>query len=133
MEDNKQGVEYKTQNNQNSSSGEEKIISEIDVYNRLTLQEKSYVEQKVLTEQKKPAVAYLLWFFLGFLGAHRFYLGSIVGGIVYLVLLLPLAFFTFGVGTLLMLGVDLFLISGLLKKHNSKLRSRFALEVISSR
>lgn len=30
---------------------------------------------------KKPLVAYLLWFFLGFFGAHRFYLGHVGVGI----------------------------------------------------
>ena len=33
---------------------------------------------------KSKGVAYLLWFFLGFLSAHRFYLGKIGSGILYL-------------------------------------------------
>ena len=42
------------------------------------------------------AVAYLLWFFLGGLGAHRFYLGAYITGAVQLVFLLA------GVGLMLM-------------------------------
>lgn len=35
------------------------------------------VEQMRLEEQKKnPVVAYILWWFLGFFGAHRFYMGK---------------------------------------------------------
>jgi len=34
---------------------------------------------------KSKLVAYLLWFFLGFLSAHRFYLEKIGSGIVYLI------------------------------------------------
>lgn len=33
---------------------------------------------------KSKAVAYLLWFFLGVLGAHKFYVGKIGMGIIYL-------------------------------------------------
>ena len=35
------------------------------------------VEQMRLEEQKKNAIiAYILWWFLGFFGAHRFYMGK---------------------------------------------------------
>ena len=33
---------------------------------------------------KSKGVAYLLWFFFGFFSAHRFYLGKIGSGILYL-------------------------------------------------
>ena len=35
-------------------------------------------------EQKSKGVAYLLWFFLGALGAHKFYIGKVGMGVVYL-------------------------------------------------
>ena len=38
--------------------------------------------------RKSAGVAYLLWFFLGGLGVHRFYVGSTGVGIVYVVLFL---------------------------------------------
>ena len=35
------------------------------------------VDQMKLEEQKKnPVIAYILWWFLGFFGAHRFYVGK---------------------------------------------------------
>ncbi len=33
---------------------------------------------------KDLAIAYILWFFLGILGVHHFYLGKILRGVIYL-------------------------------------------------
>jgi len=62
---------------------------------------------------KKTLVAYLLWFFLGLLGVHRFYLGHIGMGILYL--------FTgslFGIGWI----IDLFLIPSRVEQANVQAR-----------
>ncbi|CAN7311636.1 TM2 domain-containing protein [Mesorhizobium caraganae] len=48
----------------------------------LSTQEQILIEQRVTNEAKSAGVAYLLWFFLGGLGAHRFYFdrtGSAIG------------------------------------------------------
>lgn len=37
-------------------------------------------------EKKSMIAAYVLWFFLGYVGAHRFYLGRPVSGVVMLAL-----------------------------------------------
>jgi TM2 domain-containing membrane protein YozV len=42
----------------------------------------------VSTEGKNVVIAYLLWWFLGFFGIHRFYLGRVGTGITQLVLLI---------------------------------------------
>ena len=42
----------------------------------MSLQSEMLVEQKVSNAQKSTGTAYLLWFFLGGFGAHRFYLGK---------------------------------------------------------
>ena len=63
----------------------------------------------MIVKVKSKGVAYLLWFFLGILGAHRFYLGKIGTGILYL--------FTagiFGIGLL----VDLFTLGGQVDTYN---------------
>ncbi|MGD9918911.1 MAG: TM2 domain-containing protein [Paenirhodobacter sp.] len=52
-----------------------------------------YIEQRIANETPSALVAYLLWFFLGFFGAHRFYLGRWVSGLMMLVL--------FGIGSAL--------------------------------
>lgn len=52
-----------------------------------------YIEQRVANEAPSALVAYLLWFFLGMFGAHRFYLGRWGSGLMMLVL--------FGIGSAL--------------------------------
>ncbi|HEV7291143.1 MAG TPA: TM2 domain-containing protein, partial [Devosia sp.] len=50
-------------------------------------------------EKKSLIVAYVLWFFLGYVGAHRFYLGKPVSALVLLALsasILLLTFVSFG-------------------------------------
>lgn len=59
---------------------------------------------------KSKTTAYLLWFFLGVLSAHNFYLGKVGKGILYL-----LTGQLFGIGWI----IDLFLISGMVDKYNS--------------
>lgn len=41
----------------------------------LTTAELSLIEQRVANDGPSTAVAYLLWFFLGWVSGHRFYLG----------------------------------------------------------
>jgi TM2 domain-containing membrane protein YozV len=58
---------------------------------------------------KSKGLAYLLWFFLGAFSAHRFYLGKIGTGILYL-----LTGQLFGIGWI----IDLFILSGMVDKYN---------------
>ncbi len=78
------------------------------------------VHQQMLFEANRKSVAatYLLWFFLGMFGAHRFYAGSKKTGFIQLALLLSI------VGWLVLipwLFVDLFLIPGIVREHNMQL------------
>jgi hypothetical protein len=61
--------------------------------------------------KKSTGVAYLFWLlgFFGCLGFHRFYLGRVGSGILYL-----LTFGFLGVGSF----IDLFLIPGIVHEHN---------------
>jgi len=60
---------------------------------------------------KSKLVAFLLWFFLGGLSMHRFYLGKIGSGILYL-----LTGQLFGIGRV----IDLFLLGGMVDNYNNK-------------
>ncbi len=62
---------------------------------------------------KSKTAAFLFWFFLGGFSIHRFYLGKIGSGIIYLL-----------TGQLFLIGwiVDLFLLSGMVDNYNNKER-----------
>lgn len=60
---------------------------------------------------KSKLAAYLLWFFLGWLSLHRFYLGKIGTGILYLI-----TGQLFGIGWI----VDLFILGGMVDNYNNK-------------
>jgi TM2 domain-containing membrane protein YozV len=64
-------------------------------------------------KEKETWVAYLLWFFLGFAGIHKFYLGKTGWGILY-----------FLTGGLFMIGwlLDLFLLPSQVRHANEELR-----------
>lgn len=67
--------------------------------------------------RKSTGASYLLWFFLGFLGAHRFYLGRTGTGIAQLLMcltvvgIIPLAFWWL---------IDGFRIPGMVREENIK-------------
>ena len=64
----------------------------------LTTEQLSYVEQRLANDKKSALVAYLLWFFLSFLGAHRFYLGKRFGILFIVLFVVSIATFVIGVG-----------------------------------
>ena len=78
--------------------------------------------------KKSMVVSYLLWFFLGMLGAHRFFLDQRNGAIAQLALFLVGLVTSFiGVGIIILGGlaiwviVDAFLIPGWVTEHNNRL------------
>jgi TM2 domain-containing membrane protein YozV len=73
-------------------------------------------------KSKSAGVAYLLWFFLGSLGVHRFYLGSIVIGLIMLVCT-ALSFVTIiTIAVTVVIGLfDLFAIPGQVRRYNESL------------
>ncbi|PVM85814.1 NINE protein [Caulobacter endophyticus] len=86
--------------------------------------------------KKSTGVTYLLWFLLGGLGGHRFYLGrtgSAVGQLVLNIFSWMTIWFGLGFFTLAALGVwlivDIFLIPGMAQEHNAALMKR--LNVVS--
>ncbi len=59
----------------------------------------------------KTAISYILWFFLGIFGVHRFFLGRWVTGIIWL-----LTGGVFGIGWI----IDIFLIPGMVKASDDR-------------
>ena len=81
--------------------------------------------------KKSAGIAYLLWFFVGLLGGHRFYLGRTGSGLgmaALLVLSLILTVAVIGVFGLFVLGIwaliDALLIPGMVQEHNNQLIQR---------
>ena len=70
--------------------------------------------------KKSPLIAYLLWFFLGGLGAHRYYLGNIGMGIA-----MTLTFGGLGIWAL----IDVFFINGRLKEINQQTESDLIMKI----
>ncbi|HEY8572732.1 NINE protein [Phenylobacterium sp.] len=83
--------------------------------------------------KKSMGVTYLLWLFLGGLGAHRFYLGKSASGLGILALSV-LGWLTLFVGIgavfLIVMGiwvlVDAFLIPGYIRSHNTLLMAKLS-------
>jgi TM2 domain-containing membrane protein YozV len=84
------------------------------------------MSQISVSPPKNSAVAYLLWFFLGGFGIHRFYLGQTKTAIIMLVLtVLGYLTLVFIIGVILLAAVgvwwivDAFLIPGLIRQANA--------------
>lgn len=82
---------------------------------------------------KSPLIAYLLWFFLGYGGVHRMYLGRWISGILMLLifglsLLLTLVLIGYvGLGLIILWWVvDALLIPGMTRRANERLIARIA-------
>lgn len=83
------------------------------------------VQRVIVRTEKSMAIAYILWFFLGMLGIHRFYLGRAGTGIFQLLLgiigwatAMLLIGFIFLIPLWIWLIVDIFLIPGMVRKAN---------------
>nr|WP_263314529.1 TM2 domain-containing protein [Mammaliicoccus sp. Marseille-Q6498] len=95
----------------------------------MNLDEKTYVETQVANRSKSLGVSYLLWFFLGAIGAHRFYYGKTGSAIVILLLTLFTSWWTFGIIVLIWLIIDAFLIPSWKRKHEHSIREQATSEV----
>jgi TM2 domain-containing membrane protein YozV len=104
----------------------------------LSTQQQMLVEQRLANDKKSTGVAYLLWFFLGGFGAHRFYLGKTGSAVAMLVLtILGWATVVIVVGipvllaVLVWLLVDAFLIPGMISQLVQDARTRISSEILS--
>lgn len=102
----------------------------------LTTEQLILVEQRLANDKKSTLVAYLLWFFLGGFGVHRFYLGKTGSGAIMLGLLILGLLTTviyIGIAFLLALAiwmiVDAFLIPGMITENTAQQRLRLQLEM----
>ena len=102
----------------------------------LSTEQQILIEQRVTNEAKSTVVAYVLWVFLGWFGAHRFYLGRTNSAIAMLALsIVGFMSMVILVGMFLLaavaiwLVVDACLIPGMIDEERSKLRLQFTNDV----
>ena len=95
----------------------------------LSTEQQILIETRLQNESKSTVVTYLIWFFLGWFGGHRFYLGKTGSAATMLILTIvgfvSLAVFI-GVFLLAAVGIwvliDAFLIPGMVNEQRNKLR-----------
>ena len=85
----------------------------------LTTGDRQLIEMRVANEWPSQMVAFLLWFFVGLLSGHRFYLGRPLSAV------LQIASYFVLVGFLWWL-VDAFLIPGMIRDRQKRLRRDLA-------
>ena len=90
----------------------------------LTERELLILRQEVDSRKKSVAATWLLWLFLGELGAHRFYLGRVGTGIAMLL--------TLG-GLFIWALVDAFLVPGMLRANKRQVEKEVMEEIAAMR
>jgi len=88
----------------------------------LSTNEQLLIETRVGNDGKSPLIAYLLWFFLGIFSAHRFYLGRPGTAILQILSYFILIGFLWWV-------IDFFLVPGMIRQENDRLRWRLKNEL----
>lgn len=92
---------------------------------RLSYQDRLLVDMRVRSAQPKPVFAYTLCICLGFLGAHRFYLGDPKGGLI----MLAIGITVIGLPvTLVWAFTDLFRVKDMIRSSTQRLRERLTAE-----
>ncbi|MBM7569128.1 TM2 domain-containing protein [Paenibacillus sacheonensis] len=97
---------------------------------QLDTRELLLLDQEVRSQGKSMLVAYILWFFLGGFGAHRFYVKRTGTAIVMLILTLTIVG---AVVTGIWALIDAFLLHGIVKEENDKLEGRILNDLLSQK
>jgi len=90
----------------------------------LDINQKILIETRVANDGPSIVLAYLFWFFLGIVSAHRFYLGRPGSAVLQI-----LSYFIV-IGFIWLL-IDIFLIPGLVRDKRDKLRQRMMLDALT--
>jgi TM2 domain-containing membrane protein YozV len=93
----------------------------------LTDSQRMLIEQRITNDKPSTGVAYLLWFFLWFVGGHRFYLGrtgTAITMLVFSITVIGLAV------TAVWAFIDLFLIPSIVRENVDAQRQRLTLEAL---
>jgi TM2 domain-containing membrane protein YozV len=95
----------------------------------LTTQDKILIEQRITNDKPSTGVAYLLLILLGFLGAHRFYLGRVGSAVAMLLISLTIIGL---IVTAIWSIIDLFLIPSIIRERVEGIRQKLTTEALSN-
>lgn len=99
----------------------------IALKSRLDTRELLLLESEVKNQGKNMIVAYVLWYFLGVFGAHRFYMKKTGSAIAMLILSITLVgMIVTGIWVI----VDVFLVHAWVRDHNRALEYRLINELL---
>lgn len=90
------------------------------------LQKRILIEQRITNEGKSMIAAYILWWFFGIFGGHRFYLGKTGSAIAMLLISLTIVGLII---TVIWSIIDAFLIPGMVRESNDRLRQKLNYEL----
>jgi TM2 domain-containing membrane protein YozV len=79
------------------------------------------LESEVKSQGKNMVVAYVLWYFLGLLGGHRFYMGKTGSALAQLILTITIIG---SIATVIWWIVDAFKLHQWVKEHNKAIENR---------
>ncbi|XEC95608.1 TM2 domain-containing protein [Paenibacillus tarimensis] len=104
--------------------------SNIALKSQLDARELLLLEHEIKNQGKNMVLAYVLWYFLGIFGGHRFYMGRTGSAIAQLVLTITLigALVTF-----IWWVVDAFLLHQWVKDHNRNIENRVLNDIMASK
>lgn len=84
----------------------------------------SLIEQRVTNDGPSTGTAYLLWFFLGIISAHRFYLGRPLSAVIQILTYFILVGFVW-------LLIDGLLIPGMIREKRDQIRKRLTTDMLA--
>ena len=113
-------------------------VSNVELKQQLDEKQLAIVQSEMEHRKKSTVIAYLLWFFLGSLGAHRFYIRKFGTAVTILILdLLGWAtVWIFGLGLIFLIPVgiwlivDAFLLHGIVSRLNQQMERDILQQVL---
>ncbi|QAY66809.1 TM2 domain-containing protein [Paenibacillus protaetiae] len=102
----------------------------LGIKSQLDARELLLLEQEVKSRGKNMILAYVLWYFLGMIGGHRFYLGKIGTAVAQLILTLTVAGI---IVTAIWWIVDAFLVFQIVRDKNNEVETEVLDEIVAHR
>ncbi|MCL6456860.1 MAG: TM2 domain-containing protein [Gorillibacterium sp.] len=97
---------------------------------QLDARELMLLDSEVKNQGKNMVVAYVLWYFLGVVGGHRFYMGKTGSAVVQLILSITVVGL---IVTLIWWIVDAFQLHNWVKEHNYTIENRIIDQLTNNR